>query len=171
MVFLKNDPSRFIYRTDNRDNYRNLYLCDTEGKQLRRLTDTDADVAYIAQDGKYVYYTSAEVSPIENHLFRVDLKTGKKSRLTEAEGWHTIMVSEDGRYFVDNYSSLNVPRRIELRQTNGKPIKEILKAENPTRTYNFGEISLGTVKSADGQFDNYYRLIKPMNFDPAKNTL
>lgn len=168
LVFLKSDPSRFIYRTDNRDNYRNLYLCDTEGKQLRRLTDTDADVAYIAQDGKYIYYTSAEVSPIENHLFRVDLKTGKKSRLTEAEGWHTIMVSEDGRYFVDNYSSLNVPRRIELRQTNGKPVKEILKAENPTRTYNFGEISLGTVKSADGQFDNYYRLIKPMNFDPAK---
>lgn len=79
LVFLKNDPSKFIYRTDNRDGFRNLYLCDTEGKSVRRLTDTDADVEYVAQDGRFVYYTSAEVSPVENHLFRVDLKSGKKA--------------------------------------------------------------------------------------------
>ncbi len=43
-------------------------------------------------------------------------------------------------------------------------MKELLKAEDPTKDYNFGEITLGTVKSADGKFNNYYRLIKPMNF-------
>lgn len=168
LVFLKNDPSRFLYRTDNRDGYWNLYLCDTEGKTVRRLTDTDADVAYAGQDGRYVYYTSAEVSPVENHLFRVDLKTGKKTQLTQAEGWHSVNLSADGKYFTDSYSSLQVPRVIELRQTDGKPVRELLRAEDPTRDYNFGEITMGTVKSADGQFDNYYRLIKPMDFDPSK---
>lgn len=168
LVFLKNDPSRFLYRTDNRDGYRNLYLCDTEGKNVRRLTDTDADVTYIGQDGRYVYYTSAEVSPIENHLFRVDLKNGKKTHLTKDEGWHSVNLSKSGNYFVDSYSSLNVPRVIELTRTDGKEVRELLRAENPTKAYNFGEITLGTVKSADGKFDNYYRLIKPMDFDPAK---
>lgn len=168
LVFLKGDPSRFIYRTDNRHGYRNLYLCDTEGKQVKRLTDTDADVAYIAQDGKYIYYTSAEVSPIENHLFRVDIKTGKKSRLTKAEGWHSVTMSGDKCYFVDTYSSLHVPRVIELRQSDGQLQRELLKAEDPTGAYSFGEITLGTVRSADGQYDNYYRLIKPMHFDPAQ---
>lgn len=168
LVFLKNDPSRFLYRTDNRDGYYNLYLCDTDGREVRRLTDVDADVAYAGQDGRYVYYTSAEVSPVDNHLFRVDVKTGRKTRLTEAEGWHGVTLSPDGKYFVDSYSSLNVPRVIGLRQTDGKAVRELLRAGNPTKDYNFGEITLGSLKSADGKFDNYYRLIKPMNFDPAK---
>lgn len=168
IVFLKNNPSAFIYRTDNRDGYNNLYLCSTEGKILKRLTDVEADVAYAGQDGKYVYYTSAEVSPIENHLFRVDLKTGKKMRLTEAEGWHLINLSKDGNYFIDSYSSLRVPRVIELRETNGRTVRELLRADDPTAEYNFGEITLGSLKSADGKFNNYYRLIKPMDFDPSR---
>ena len=32
----------------------------------------------VGQDDKFVYYTSAEVSPVDNHLFRVEVKSGKK---------------------------------------------------------------------------------------------
>lgn len=167
--FLKNDASKFIYRTNNRDGYYNLYLVETAtGKVLKRLTDVDADVEMVGQDGRYVYYTSAEVSPVDNHLFRVDVKSGKKTRLTEAEGWHNIKMSHDQKYFIDNYSSLRVPRVINLVQNNGKIVKELMKAENPVKDYNFGEITMGTVKTADGKYDNYYRLIKPMNFDASK---
>ena len=70
LYFLK-DSYDFIYRTDNRDGFRNLYRCDTLGTMMR-ITPVAADVEYVANDGKYVYYTSAEVSPIENHLFRID---------------------------------------------------------------------------------------------------
>lgn len=169
IVFLKNDPSKFIYRTNNRDGYFNLYLVDANsGKVLKRLTNVDADVEMVGQDGKYIYYTSAEVSPVDNHLFKMDVKSGKAVRLTKAEGWHKVMMSEDMKYFVDNYSSLNVPRVINLVQNDGKIVKELLKAENPTKDYNFGEITLGTVKTADGKFNNYYRLIKPVNFDSSK---
>ena len=169
IVFLKNDASKFIYRTNNRDGYFNLYLVEAvTGKILKRLTNVDADVEFIGQDAKYVYYTSAEVSPIDNHLFRVDVKSGKKTQLTKVEGWHNINMSRDKKYFVDNYSSLRVPRVINLVQNDGKIVKELLKAENPVKDYNFGEITMGTVKTADGKFDNYYRLIKPMNFDASK---
>lgn len=169
VVFLKGDASKFIYRTNNRDGYFNLYLVEAAtGKVLKRLTDVDADVELVGQDGKYAYYTSAEVSPVDNHLFRVDMKSGKKTRLTQTEGWHNIKMSRDKKYFVDNYSSLRVPRVINLVQNNGKIVKELLKAENPVKDYNFGEIVMGTVKTADGKFDNYYRLIKPMNFDASK---
>lgn len=169
IVFLKNDSQKFIYRTNNRDGYFNLYLVDANtGKIQKRITDVNADVEMVGQDGKHIYYTSAEVSPVDNHLFRVDVKTGKKAQLTKAEGWHRVTMSGDMKYFIDNYSSLNVPRVINLVQNDGKVVKELLKAENPTKDYNYGEISMGTVKTADGKFDNYYRLIKPMNFDPSK---
>ena len=167
LVFLESDPKKFIYATDNRDGYWNLYLCDDEGN-VKRLTKTDASVQYVAQDAKSVYYTSAEVSPVDNHLYKVDLKSGKQTRLTPAEGWHDVVVSKSGKYFIDTYSSLNVPRVVELGSTDGKPAKELFRAEDPTVGYNYVPIELGSVKSADGKYDNYYRLMKPLDFDPTK---
>lgn len=167
LVWLNNDPSRFIYSTNNRDGYYNLYLCDDTGN-VERLTKTDADVQYVGQNDKFVFYTSAEVSPVDNHLFKVELATGKQTRLTTAEGWHNITMSKSGKYYLDNYSSLNVPRVVEMGRTDGKAGRELFCAPDPTVGYNFLPIELGSVKSADGQYDNYYRLIKPMNFDPTK---
>ena len=167
----------FIYRTANRDGYRNLYLCDNDGN-IRRLTSVNADVKYAGNDGRYVYYTSAEVSPVENHLFRIEVKNlkkgvakasfGKPQRLTMAEGWHEIDLSPDCRNFIDSYSSLCTPRVVNLCSADGKILENLLTAEDPTLDYAYTEISLGTVKSADGQYDNYYRLIKPKDFDPSK---
>ena len=179
--FIKGTQNLFIYRTDNRDGYRNLYLCDLEGN-VRRLTQTDADVAYVANDGNYVWYTSAEVSPIENHLFRISLKSlksaaskgvsaakiGKSERLTTEPGWHTISMNQDCTQYTDTWSSLCVPRVCNLCSSDGKVIKNILTAKDPTLDYAYTEISIGTVKSADGKYDNYFRLIKPKDFDPSK---
>ncbi len=181
IYFIKGTDNVFIYRTDNRDGYRNLYLCDLNGN-IRRLTQTDADVAYVANDGKYIWYTSAEVSPIENHLFRVSIKVAKSvaakgigaiksgtpERLTTEAGWHNITMSPDLKEYTDIWSSLSVPRVCELHSSDGKLIKNLLTASDPTLDYAYTEISLGTVKSADGKYDNYFRLIKPLDFDPTK---
>lgn len=195
----------FIYRTNNRDGFRNLYLCDTLGT-VRRLTAVDADVEYLANDGRFVYYTSAEVSPVENHLFRIEVripgvpalrhsqrpksgsqslsmgqslsripadivakaKFGKPVRLTAEEGWHTISLNDDCTKFIDSYSSFNVPQVTDLRAADGKLIRNLSTASDPLKDYKTGEVLFGTVKSADGQYDNWYRLFLPTDFDPAR---
>ncbi len=169
----------FIYRTDNRDGYRNLYLCDTLGT-VRRLTAVDADVEYVGNDGKYVYYTSAEVSPVENHLFRIGVKMrgrvpqvakavfGKPERLTAEEGWHDIRMNGNCSMFVDGCSSFNVPRNVNLRKADGSLVRTLSVSEDPLKEFKTGEVMLGTVKSADGKYDNWYRLFLPADFDPAK---
>ena len=167
LVFLKNDPSRFIYSTDNRDGFWNLYICNDEGK-VERLTKVNADVKYVAQDDKFVYYTSAEVSPAESHFFKVEIASGKATRLTKEAGWHEPVMSKSGKFYLDTYSSLNVPRVVDLGRTDLKPSRELFRAEDPTVGYNFCNIELGKIKSADGKFDNFYRLIKPLDFDPTK---
>ena len=169
---------QFIYCSDNRDGYKNFYLCDTLGT-MRRLVATDADLNYVNNDGRYVYYTSAEVSPVENHLFRVELRQNRKQeiakvkvgipqQLTAAEGWHWSSLSPDCKHFIDMYSSFNVPSVTEIRSTDGKLIKTLNRADDPLKDYNTGEVRFGTVKSADGKYDNYYRLFLPADFDPAK---
>ncbi|MDD6252482.1 MAG: DPP IV N-terminal domain-containing protein [Bacteroidales bacterium] len=166
---------KFIYRTDNRDGYRNLYLCDTLGN-VDRLTSIDADVQFVAENGTSVFYTSAEISPVENHLFRVDVKVGKKGtvtvgkpvRLTAEEGWHNIYMNSDCTWFVDCWSSFNVPGETALRSADGKVSRSILSSEDPLKDYATGEMTLGTVRSADGRYDNWFRMYKPVNFDPSK---
>lgn len=181
LYFVEGAPNVFIYRTDNRDGYKNLYLCDLNGN-IRRLTEVDADVQYVANDGKHVWYTSAEVSPIENHLFRIKITQnadatwkgvdgitiGAPQRLTQTEGWHEIKMSPDCRHYIDTWSSLTVPNVIDLCHSDGSPMRNLLIAEDPTLGYCYTEISLGKIKSADGKYDNYYRIIKPKDFNPKK---
>ena len=129
--FLKGHSDLMIYRTDNRDGYRNLYLLDTLGN-IRRLTTVDADVEYIDNDGTNIYYTSAEVSPVENHLYKVSVKVparnrvqkakiGKPVALTPERGWHDIDMNASCTWFFDRYANLDTPGVSLLRSTDGKP--------------------------------------------------
>ena len=94
--FLKGRTDVFLYRTDNRDGYRNLYLVDTLGT-LRRLTAVDADVTYLDNDGSTVYYTSAEVSPVENHLFKLSVKLPKKKFIQKARLGKPVQLCPPGQ--------------------------------------------------------------------------
>ena len=162
------DSDRFIYTTDNRDGYKNLYVHTLSTGKTERLTKVDADVAYLAHDSRNVYYYSAEVSPVERHLFSISLRNGKCKQLTRAAGWHNCTVSPDGKHFIDNYSSLNVPRVVAVGSTDGKLYREVFRAEDPSKGYNYSTIELGSVKSACGEYNNHYRLIKPLDFDENK---
>lgn len=167
LVFLKSDKTKFIYNTNCRDGYKNLYLCSDNGK-IERFTKVDADVDYVGQDAKNIYYYSYEVSPIEKHLFKQNIKTGKRERLTAETGVHSVSLSSDGKYFIDTYSNLSTPRDISLKSTSSDTKVSLLSAKNPASNYKFGDIHLGTIKSADGKYDNYYRLTTPPDFDPTK---
>ena len=185
LYFIK-DSYSFIYRTDNRSGFRSLYLCDTLGT-LRALPTATADVSYVGNDGEYVYYTSAEVSPVQNHLFRMRIKNASKvakarfykpERLTWEEGWHSVSISPDFTRFIDSWSSFDTPRKMALRSTRGgTAIRDavegqegdlLFEAPDPLADYARVEMEFGTVPSADGEFRNYYRLYKPLNFDPSK---
>ena len=164
--FIDND--RFIYTTDNRHGYKNLYLHTLSKGSTERLTKVDADVEYLSHNDHTVFYYSAEVSPVERHLFSVSLRNGKVRRLTHNEGWHSCEISPDGKHFSDNYSSLNTPRVVAIGSTDGKMYREVFRADDPSKEYNYSTIELGSVKSADGKYDNHYRLIKPLDFDENK---
>lgn len=166
----------FIYTTDNRDGYKNLYLLDTLGN-VRRLVACDADMAYKGNDGDWVYYDSRELSPVENHLFRIRLKPAKKisrykigspQQLTQGSGMHSIKLSPSCSQFVDTYSAPEVPAETRLCNADGSIEKVLLVSPDPFDGLARCELELGTVKAADGVTDNYYRLIKPLGFDPSK---
>ena len=176
--FLKGRTDLFLYRTDNRDGYRNLYLVDTLGT-LRRLPTADAEIAYLDNDGTNVYYTSAENSPVENHLYKLSItlprkKTVEKARfskpvqLTSGRGWHYVELTPDCRWLLDRWSNTSTPMQVYRRSTDGKVNEKLYEGTDPLKGYASCQVEVGTVPSADGQFENYYRLVYPKDFDPSK---
>ena len=170
LCFIDNDY--FIYRTDNRDGYKSLYLC-TRGGVVSRLTKVDADVELIAWQDNYLYYTSAEKSPVENYLFRMKItgrskiRYGKPELLTPEPGWHSIRMNRDRQSFTDSFSSLRSEPARYKRNLDGSIIEK-MEMKAPAYNYSQCDVMMGTTPSADGQFDNYYRLVCPKDFDPSK---
>lgn len=169
VLFLKSSPQTFIYQS-RRNGYNHAYLYNTDGKLLRQLTDGKWEITGIlrlSNDDK-LYYTSTEASPLETNAYQFDIKTGKTIRLTANPGTHTVLVSSGGKYCIDAYSNTTNPRIIDIITVSGKLKRNVLKAINPLTDFNMPEMTMGTIKAADGVTDVYYRLIKPTQFDPTK---
>lgn len=167
--FLPGNADQFIWKAQ-RDGFYHLYLYTISKHEVKQLTKGDfviTDFCGFSADGKRIYYRSTEVSPLERHFYVQNLKSGKVTKISKEHGTHTVIPSASGKFFLDAYSSTDVPFNTDLQDANGKMMRRLFEAENPLKDYNIGTTELGTLKSEDGQ-TLYTRLIKPYNFDASK---
>lgn len=190
LIFLPWDDSQFIYRTQ-RDGFNHLYLMDTKTKLKGEWkTGKDSEEQYceylktipltegnwLVQDvlgfnaaRKEIIIASTEISPLQTNIFSLNVKNGKRTLIGMEDGTHQAKLSASGTYLIDYFTSNNVPREISILPTTGKKGTTLFTATDPLKeNYNLPEITVGTIKAADGETDLYYRLIKPVNFDPNK---
>lgn len=167
LTFLKTDPSKFIWWSE-RDGYNHLYLYDVSGKLISQLTKGNwvvTDLVGFDKKETTLFVTATAASPTERQLYSINLKTGKQTQLTKNSGTHTAIISSNGDWFIDHFQSATTPREIKIVSTDGKKETLIHTAPNPLSEYKLGETTIGTLKASDGT-DLYYRLIKPVNFNP-----
>ncbi len=172
LIFTKGLENQFIWYSE-RGGFNHLYLYNTEGKLLKQLTKGNwivKDFLGFDEKNKNFYITSTKDSPIENHLYKVNFKSGKIQKITSEKGFHNITLSNSKNYIYDEFSNISTPNSNKIIDKNGKTIKEILIAKNPfkEKNYELGKMQIGTIKSADGKTDLYYRLITPPNFNASK---
>jgi dipeptidyl-peptidase-4 len=120
LVFF-NDSKRFLW-TSERDGWNHLYLVNLDGTsvQLTRGNWNVGSVLGMDEQSGWAYYTSGEADPMERHLYRVDL-SGKRERLTAQGGTHSIRMSPDFTHYVDTWSTVDQPSKMELvRMDDGK---------------------------------------------------
>lgn len=170
IVFLPWDADKFIYQT-RRDGYNHLYLMSVSGGEPKQLTKGEFEVLQFLgfhAASKSVIIKSNEASPIRHNLYAVNLKTLKRTLLDNGRGTHRATLSAGGAWLLDRWSAPDTFRQTELVSTGGaKPV--VLQTDGtPWKDYEVPEISGGTLKAADGKTDLYYRLVKPVGFDPAK---
>lgn len=170
IVFLPWDSSKFIYQT-RRDGYNHLYLFDTTGRELKQLTKGAYEViemlGFNEQTRSIVYKANAS-TPIDYTHYSVEVATGKVTQLDAGKGCHYASLSPKGTWLWDRWSSVDKFRSYDLVSTGKPAITTLHEDGNPYKAYNMPEITGGTIKAADGVTDLYYRLVKPVDFDPNK---
>ena len=185
IVFLPWNKSQFIMQS-RQDGYNHLYLCtlgmhgsrmasNTESLEVEQLTEGKWEVLSVLgfnSKTKSIIYKSNKASPIQQNVYSVSVANKKRTRIDEGgKGWHEgSTISASGRYLLDNYQEPTVPRRIVAIDTQTGKSHCILNAKDPWKEkgYNIPEYSCGKLKAADGTTDLYWRMVKPVDFDPNK---
>ena len=172
MMFFPEKTKEFFWISD-RDGWYHIYRYNYEGQLLNQVTSGKWDVIKITginPGNQTIYYTSAEASPLEENLYSVKFDGTKKQRLSKINGYHSINMSPNAKYYIDSYSNISLPKQVELWNTNGKMLKKLednaavseyikTHAYSPKELFNF-------VTSDSVKLD--CSMIKPVNFDSTK---
>jgi dipeptidyl-peptidase-4 len=168
--------NEFIWYSE-RDNWGHLYLYDAAtGKVKNQITKGDFVVTRILKmdaKNRTIYFEANGKedgrNPYHNYFYKVDFAGKKITLLSPGDGNHRINISDDGKYFVDNYSQTAVPNTAELRDMNGKLLTELEKADVTRLTAAGWKAPIPfTVKSAANNWDLYGIMYVPSNLDAAK---
>lgn len=169
--FLPWNDDEFVMQSQ-KDGYNHLYLFNKDGKQIKQITSGKwvvMDVLGYNAKQHSIIYESNELNPLQKDVWIVDVNTGKRALMDDSgKGWHNGTLSASGRYILDNYSEPTVPRKIAIIDTENGHRTPYLTAADPWKGYNQPEFSTGTIKAADGVTDLYYRMVKPVGFNPTK---
>ena len=154
-----------------------LYLYDaTNGLLKNKITRGEGNVTqvlHVDEKARVIYFLAvgkeAGRDPYFSHFYSVKF-TGKDMKLLTPENAdHAVTVSEDGRYFVDVYSTVTQPKTAVVRDDDGKVVMDVAK-QDITKLVAAGWVAPEpiVVKARDGKTDLYGYMFKPTDFDASK---
>jgi dipeptidyl-peptidase-4 len=139
LAFLK-DGSGFLLRSD-KDGWWHLYSYDVKGNLKHRITQGEWSVTGIIlvdEKKQKISFHGRKGNTAETHLYQVNMDGTGLKRLTKKAGSHKGLVSPGGVYFIDEFSSINEPSRLDLFRSDGTFMKNICQSRTPS----IGEYSL-----------------------------
>ena len=159
-----------------RDNWGHLYLYDAAtGKLKNQITKGDfavTEIVKVDEAKRVIYFLSVgndPANPYFTHFCKVGFDGKNLTDLTPETGNHAISFSPAENYFTDNYSQPDVPNVAVLRNTDGKIISALEKADiSRLKATGWKPVTPITVKAHDGTTDIYGLMFTPTTVDPSK---
>ena len=164
------DDNKTLYFQSEESGYSHLYTIDVTTGNKKAWTSGKYEVSslILSNDKKYWYFISNEVDPGINELYKLSVKDGTKTRLTQFEGGLEAELSPDEKYFALLVSKSNSPWELYLMENKDKavPVKITESTTSEFRSYNWRVPDFIKITANDGA-QVPARLYKPAN--PSKN--
>ena len=160
-----------------RDDWGNLYLYDlTSGSlkhQITRGPGPVLDLLRVDEKERMLYYTAGGREPGRDpyyrHFYRIGFDGKKQELLTPDDGNHEIVLSPDGRFFVDTWSTPQTPPTSVLRDARGRLVMPLEQVDAGRLLASGWKPPIGfTVKARDGKTDLYGLMYRPTRFDSTR---
>lgn len=169
------EKSGFMFFLSEKSGWRQLYSLDLKTGKEKSLTNGSwylNSIERIDEKNQKIYFLASgkEVgrNPYYQHLYSISLN-GKNLKLLTPENLnHQISISPDGNYFVDNYSTINIPTTAVLRNSSNGEILAKLGEADVTGMKNWSPPEIFTAIAHDGKTTLYGAVWKPTNFDSTK---
>ena len=161
-----------------RDGWAHLYLYDgvtgrvknqiTKGKWMVR------GVVRVDEAARQIIFMAGGINPKQDPYFvqyyRVNLDGTGLTALTDADGYHTVSFSPDGKFYVDTWSRVDLAPISQLRRaSDGRWCSSSSAAIcAPLRAAGWRAPEAFSAKGRDGVTDIYGIIIRPTTFDPAR---
>lgn len=167
--------NRILFLSE-RSGWRQLYLYNFNTKQTKMLTKDGFyvnKIEYVDDEERNVYYSASGKedgeNPYHQKLYRINFN-GYETLLTPEPGHHIINFSKDGKYFVDNFSTITNPTKTVLRAVHsGRMFITLATADISqieARGYQFPEEF--KLVGKDGESTIYGAFWRPTNFSYSK---
>ena len=170
------DGGRKMIHWSERNGWANLYLYNADGTLIRNLTEGAYhvdDVLAVNEKEGYVLFRACgkekSENPYQMHVYRVSLQGGEPKMLDIPDMNIDAIASDDGKYFIANYSRVDYKPASALFDATGKKVCDLGEADFSlifAAGYKFPERF--KVKAADGITDLYGAIYKPFDFDSTK---
>lgn len=174
-IHVFNGGKEFIQWSE-RDGWAHLYLYDEKGNLKNRITKGPwhvEKVLKVDESSRTIYFLAngreEGENPYYEHLYRVNADGSGLKLLTKGDFFHQVVVDDEARFMVDNFSRVNTIPCADLIDRNGRKVMTIQESDFSqlmAAGYQFPE--LFKVKAADGVTDLYGVMYKPFNFDSTK---
>lgn len=170
-----NDGDEYIWWSE-RTGWGQLYRYDAEGNLKNRITQGNfvvGDVVKIDTARQTIFfegYGRDGDHPYYEHLYSMKFDGSNFRHLTPEHADHSISESEEGNYFVDNFSRVHEPTRSVLRDANGDIVLDLQQVDmSPAEEIGWKAPEEFRIKAADGATDLYGVMWKPFDFDSTKS--
>ena len=170
------DNGRKMIHWSERNGWANLYLYNADGTLIRNLTEGAYhvdDVLAVNEKEGYVLFRACGKekgeNPYQMHVYSVSLQGGEPKLLDIPDMNIDAIATEDGKYFIANYSRVDYKPASALYDAKGRKVCDLGEADFSllfAAGYKFPERF--TVKAADGITDLYGAIYKPFDFDSTK---
>ncbi|MES1259300.1 MAG: S9 family peptidase, partial [Gemmatimonadota bacterium] len=167
------EGSHEFFWISDRDGWQHVYRYDYSGKLVNQVTRGAWSVTRMeGLDAKTqtMYYSSTEVSPLERQLYAINFDGTNARRLTTTAGTHSINMSPNAQFYLDSWSSVSTPRRIELHGTAGavsRTLEENAAVTQWVASHAYSPTLLMNFTTSDNvKLD--FSMVKPIPFDPTR---
>ncbi|MCA9064343.1 MAG: DPP IV N-terminal domain-containing protein, partial [Planctomycetaceae bacterium] len=172
-------PNEQLLWASERSGWNHLYRYDLNSAAVINAVTTGnwnvRRIEHIDQENQQIWFFAVGIlpdqDPYHEHFCRIRFDGSRLLVLTEGDGTHQITWSPDRRYFLDQYSRVDLPPVTELRRAEDGHLCCVLETADASEVLQQrGSLPERFVaKGRDGMTDIWGIIHRPRNFDPTQN--